>query len=526
MNRFFLTTLTILVFSLVLSAQKPYNWLTTDFTGIKTGETVWNHKAETKSQLNPECDPDEYYAMANCNEDCQACKFLHEEAVKPNVVIIFTDDQGYQDLGCYGSPRIKTPNIDKMAKGGIRFTDFYVTSSVCTPSRASLLTGKYSFGNGVGGVVFPDRKGMDSQQVTLAEVLKTAGYATACFGKWHLGDLEENLPVNQGFDEYFGVPYSNDMFIGASHKFANNVDFRDGYTLERAMEDQKFIKENYSDRKKIADHGIKELVPLFEGNKVVEYPCDQATLTQRFFERAIDFIENNNDKPFFIYLTPAMPHVPLFASERFKNSSERGLYGDVIEEIDWHVGDLLKYLEKNNLDKNTMIVFASDNGPWLGYGDHAGSAEPLRDGKFTNYEGGVRVPCVMYWPGQWDSGKVSNEIVSTIDFFPTIANYAKAKYNSVHGIDISSHLENTNNKLSRNYILYTKDTDVYGIRKGDWKYLPYSGDRFADKEKPSPQLFNLKDDVSEKINLYETHPDIVRMLEDEMRKIEMRLKQK
>jgi arylsulfatase A len=467
-------------------------------------------------------------AISALGLNVQACaaKKTESPTTKPNVIIIFTDDQGYQDLGCYGSPKIKTPHIDKMAEGGIRFTDFYVSSSVCTPSRASLLTGKYSFGNGVGGVVFPDRKALDPEQITLAEVLKTAGYATACYGKWHLGDLDENLPGNQGFDEYFGVPYSNDMFIGASHKFADSVHFCNGYTLEKAKEDQQFIKENYNDRKKIADRGIKELVPLFESNKIVEYPANQATLTQRYFDRAIKFVKNNNDKPFFIYLTPAMPHVPLFASEQFKNKSERGLYGDVIEEIDWHVGELVQYLEKNKLDKNTIIIFTSDNGPWLGYGDHAGNAEPLRDGKFTNYEGGVRVPCVMYWPGHWDSGKVSSEIVSTVDFFPTIAHYAGVKHNSVHGMDISSHLENTKNKLSRDYVLYTNNTNLFGIRKGDWKYLPYSGDRFAEKGKSAPQLFNLRDDVSEKTNLYDSRPDIVKMLADEMNKIEIELKQK
>lgn len=467
-------------------------------------------------------------AISALGLNVQACaaKKTESPTTKPNVIIIFTDDQGYQDLGCYGSPKIKTPHIDKMAKGGIRFTDFYVSASVCTPSRASLLTGKYSFGNGVGGVVFPDRKALDPEQITLAEVLKTAGYATACYGKWHLGDLDENLPGNQGFDEYFGVPYSNDMFIGASHKFADSVHFCNGYTLEKAKEDQQFIKENYNDRKKIADRGIKELVPLFEGNKIVEYPANQATLTQRFFDRAIKFIENSNDKPFFIYLTPSMPHVPLFASEQFKNSSERGLYGDVVEEIDWYVGKLVQYLEENKLDKNTIIIFTSDNGPWLGYGDHAGSALPLRDGKFTNYEGGVRVPCVMYWPGHWDSGKVSSEIVSTVDFFPTIAHYAGVKHSSVHGMDISSHLENTKNKLSRDYVLYTNNTDVFGIRKGEWKYLPYSGDRYAEKGKPAPQLFYLKDDISETTNLYDSHPEVAKMLADELVKVETRLRNK
>lgn len=438
---------------------------------------------------------------------------------KPNVIIIFTDDQGYQDLGCYGSPKIKTPNIDKLAAEGIRFTNFYVTASVCTPSRASLLTGKYSFGSGVGNVIFPDRKALEPEQITIAEVLKKEGYKTACFGKWHLGDLHNYLPQNQGFDEYFGIPYSNDMFIGSTHKFADTVRFLNGYTLERAKEDQQFIKENYNERKKIVDHGIKELVPLFEGNKIVEYPCNQATLTPRLFDRAISFIEKNSNKPFLIYLTPAMPHVPLFVSEKFKNKSERGLYGDVIEEIDWYTGALIQVLKDKKLDKNTIIIFTSDNGPWLGYKADSGSADPLRDGKFTNYEGGVRVPCIMSWPGRWNQGKVSDEIVSSVDFFPTIANYAGAKFNNVHGIDISAHLENSKIKLPRDYVLYTKGTEVHGIRKGDWKYLPYGGARNSDSTKPTPELYNLKEDVSEKTNMNESRPDLVQKLELELKSI-------
>ena len=214
-----------------------------------------------------------------------------------------------------------------------------------------------------------------------------------------------------------------------------------------------------------------------------------------------------------------MPHVPLFVSEKFKNKSERGLYGDVIEEIDWYTGAIIQALKDKKLDKNTIIIFTSDNGPWLGYKADSGNADPLRDGKFTNYEGGVRVPCIMSWPGRWDQGKVSDEIVSSVDFFPTIANYAGAKFNNVHGIDISSLLENSKNKLDRDYVLYRKRTEVHGIRKGDWKYLPYGGARNSESTKPSPELYNLKEDVSESANMNESRPDLVQKLELELKSI-------
>ena len=446
------------------------------------------------------------------------CKSIQQKTIenhKPNVIVIFTDDQGYQDLGCFGSPKIKTPNLDKMAEDGMRFTDFYVTNSVCSASRASLLTGRYSFHNGVGGVFFPDAQGMDTNEITIAEMLKSGGYKTACFGKWHLGDFEASLPIGQGFDSYFGIPYSNDMYIGVQQKFAKNVVFNNGYTLEKAKQDQFFVKNNSKD--KIKEQGIKELSPLFQNNEIIEYPCNQATLTQRYFNKTIDFIDNAGEQPFFVYITPAMPHVPLHASEKFKGTSERGLYGDVVEEIDFYVGSLIQHLKEKGLDKNTLIIFASDNGPWLGYKELAGSALPLRDGKFTNYEGGVRVPCIMYWPGKIESGKVSNAIVSTIDFLPTIAHYTGATLPNVKldGINISNLLEKDSD-LNRNYMLYTKGTEIYGIRKGDWKYLPYSGDRNADTTK-KPELFNLKNDISETTNLYNQYPEIVAELADEIR---------
>jgi len=426
-----------------------------------------------------------------------------------NVIIVFTDDQGYQDLGCYGSPNIKTPNIDKMASEGIKYNNFYVSNPKCSPSRASLLTGKIPKNSGVVKVFFPDRSGMETTQVTIAEVLKKVNYRTACFGKWHLGDIEGQLPTDQGFDEYYGIPYSNDMTIGSQHVFADNVIFNQGYTLAKAKEDQQFVfndQEAKRLKKKHKKQSRKNFVPIFEGKIIVEYPANQATLTQRYFDRTIDFIKESKDKPFFVYLTPAMPHIPLFASNDFLGKSERGLYGDVIEEIDHHMGQLLSYLKKSGLDKNTMVIYTSDNGPWLKHGDQAGSALPLRDGKFSNYEGGVRVPGVIWYPSEIKGGIVSDDITSTIDILPTLSTMIgiDIKDLNVDGKIIPSLVPTAAKNEAKDVALYSRQYIVSGVRKGDWKLLR-KGKGDNDRKKIEGELFNLKEDVSEENNLIESN---------------------
>lgn len=392
------------------------------------------------------------------------CAGLMQAQHKPNVVIIFTDDQGYQDLGCYGSPLIQTPSIDGMAREGLKLTDFYVSASVSSASRAGLLTGRLNTRNGVKGVFFPESEGMSSEEITLAEALKEQGYATGCFGKWHLGDLKGHLPTDQGFDKYFGIPYSNDMYIGPSQKFASSAVFREGYTLSEAKADQDFVR-NAPNRATIKKR-LNGVSPLFEGDEIIEYPCDQSTTTRRYFDKAIEFVGQNKEKPFFVYITPSMPHIPLFASEQFRGKSKRGLYGDVVEEIDWNVGRFLDYLDQQGLAENTLVIFASDNGPWLGYKEDSGSADPLRGGKFSYYEGGVRVPCILRWKGTIPAGVTSDAIIASIDLFPTIMHYVGCKSfrQEIDGVDISSFLKNPSLRLRDEYV-YVRGGEVHGYVK-------------------------------------------------------------
>lgn len=410
----------------------------------------------------------------------------------PNVVIIYADDMGYGDLGCYGNKDIRTPNIDRLAADGVRFTDFYVAQAVCSASRAALLTGCYPNRVGIFGALNPSsRNGIHDRETTLAALLKTRGYATAIYGKWHLGHHPQFLPTRHGFDDYFGLPYSNDMWPG--HPTAKFPD-----------------------------------LPLIEGEKTVQTNPDQSQLTTWYTERAVKFIEANKEKPFFLYVPHAMPHVPLFVSDKHKGKSKAGLYGDVIEEIDWSVGEILAALKKHDLEANTLVLFASDNGPWLSYGNHAGTAGPLREGKATSFEGGVREPFIARWPGKIPAGIVCREPAMTIDLLPTIARFAGAELPKlpIDGKDIGPLLRGEKGAKSPHeaYFFYW-GRELQAVRMGPWKlHFPheYQALKTAGRDgKPGPyakvrieqSLFNLDADPGETKDVSAEHRDIVERIE-------------
>ena len=345
-------------------------------------------------------------------------------APKPNVIVIFTDDQGYGDLGCYGSPNIETPNIDRMASEGIRFTSFYA-APFCGPSRAQLMTGCYHARVGHSHNESPGAMtGLHPDEITIAEILKEAGYATMHIGKWHLGDAPQFLPTRQGFDRFFGLPFSNDMW-----PYHPKMPPRpnEGSLMKQMRERADYTGFAGQGSYYSPTGGFPNPLPLMRQEKTIEENPDQTKLTTRYTTTALEFIETNRERPFFLYLAHAMPHVPLFVSDKFSGKSDRGLYGDVMMEIDWSCGQIFQKLKELNLDEQTIIVFTSDNGPWLGYGIDGGSAGPLRDGKGSTWEGGVRVPAIFRWPGRIPPARRTDAVAGNIDLLPTLTAIAGAQ---------------------------------------------------------------------------------------------------
>ncbi len=414
-------------------------------------------------------------------------------ADKPNFVLIFVDDQGYQDLGCFGSPNIKTPCLDNMAAEGIRMTSFYSMAPICSASRAGLLTGCYPPRTGTVGVYFPYHDaGLNPEEHTIAEVLKTAGYATACIGKWHLGHHPEFLPTSQGFDSYFGIPYSNDM------------------------DPVKDKSKNLDDAWRNKDYSTWN-VPLMRNAEIIERPADQTTLTKRYTKEAVRFIEQNREQPFFLYLPHTMPHIPLSASEDFYTDDPTKAYQACIEEIDGSVAQVLATLKKHGLDESTMVVYTSDNGPWLKLKQphHGGSALPLRAGKFTTYEGGMRVPTIIRWPGKIPGGIESDEVAAAFDLLPTFAGLAGAALatdRKIDGQDIWPLLSGKDRKSPHEAFYYFRGGGhLEAIRSGKWKLRLAETTNNRDREsRVTPaELYDLKADVSESNNIANEYPEIV-----------------
>jgi len=420
----------------------------------------------------------------------------------PNFVIVFADDLGYGDLSCFGHPTIRTPHLDKMAAEGIRFTQFYSAASVCTPSRAGLLTGRLPIRSGMCSdkrrVLFPNSGGgIPEKEVLISEALKSAGYATGCFGKWHLGHLKPFLPTSHGFDTYYGIPYSNDM-------------------------DQQNPFKGKERRNVFWEPEVKYFnVPLMSDTEIIERPADQQTITRRYTEQAVKFIRAHNAQPFFVYLPHSLPHVPLFRGTEFAGKSARGLYGDVIEEIDWSVGQILQTLKEQKLAENTLVWFCSDNGPWLIFGDHGGSAGLLKDGKGGTWEGGMREPTIAWWPGSIPAGQVSLELGTTMDIYTTCLTLAGVEVPQdrvVDGLDLTPVLKGTG-KSPREEVFYYRGTKLMAVRKGSYKahFITRGaygeGARMVETHDP-PLLYNLDVDASERHNINDKHPEIIKEIQE------------
>ncbi|MDE0863222.1 MAG: sulfatase [Rubripirellula sp.] len=441
-------------------------------------------------------------------------------ASEPNFVIIFADDQGYGDLSCFGSETIATPNVDRLAKEGRKFTSFMVASPVCTPSRAALLTGCYPKRVGMHQhVLFPtSTKGLHPDEHTIADHLKSQGYATACFGKWHLGHHPEVLPTSNGFDTYLGIPYSNDM----NHP-DNKGKPQGGFAgMDILWNDPESTLTKWK-------------TPLIEDEKIIELPVDQRTVTRRYTQKAIDFIKEHRNESFFVYLPHSMPHIPLYVPDDVRDPNPMNAYTNTIEHIDAEVGRLLNTLDELKLTDNTYVIYTTDNGPWLQFKHHGGSAGPLREGKGTTFEGGQRVPCLIRGPGI-PAGTVCHELTGTIDILPTIAAITGKPLptkNKIDGIEVSDlWMGKTDHSPRSEFLHYTSQGNLEGLRQGKWKLLVKKprqrrNQKNAAAVKPQTQtlLFDLSRDIGEQSNLAEQHPDVVIRLQQRMQELDNEITQ-
>ena len=437
-------------------------------------------------------------------------KEITSRQASPNIVLIFMDDLGYGDVGVYGATGYETPNLNKLSTQGMRFTNFYAAQAVCSASRAGLLTGCYPNRIGIHGALFPNaKKGLNANETTIAELVKEKGYATAIFGKWHLGDAKQFLPLQHGFDEYAGLPYSNDMWP---------VDYDGNLITDTSNWRQKSFPQ----------------LPFIEGNekaREIRTLADQGELTTIYTEKAIDFINRKKDQPFFLYVPHSMPHVPIAVSDKFKGKSEQGLYGDLMMELDWSVGQILQALKDNGLEENTLVIYTSDNGPWLNFGNHAGSTGGLREGKGTSWEGGQREPCIMRWPGVIPEGIINPKIAATIDVLPTIASIigADLPQHKIDGIDILPLLKGEKDANPRNHLYYYYGrNNLEAVRKDNWKLVfphkhrSYRNNLPGNDGHPGPttqadftttSLYDLRRDAGEDYDVAALYPEIVQELE-------------
>ncbi len=423
---------------------------------------------------------------------CKSNEQTNNKDTPLNIVIVFADDMGYGDLECYGAKGVRTPNLNLLAEQGARLTNFHVAQPVCSASRAALLTGCYPNRVSIHGALGPGSgRGLHPEEETLAELLMAKGYSTAIYGKWHLGDHPDFLPTKQGFDEYFGIPYSNDMW--PMHPWQGSVF-------------------NFPD------------LPLYDGDKVIDTLIDQTMLTTQITERAVDFIERNSNNPFFLYVPHPQPHVPLFVSDKFRGKSEIGLYGDVIMELDWSVGQIMAALDNNGIAENTVVIFTSDNGPWLSYGSHAGSAGIFREGKGTNWEGGTREPFIIRYPEGIKPGQVIETPLMSIDILPSLANLTNAKLpeKKIDGKDAWKVLTGESSVSPQEaYFFYYHVNELQAVMMDNWKLiLPQRyrtlNNREGGKdglpvdyeyiELEQPELYNLSEDPSETKNVAEENP--------------------